>query len=42
MKKEIRKRLKVLPEFRPKITSGYLARYAALVSSADRGAVFPL
>jgi dihydroxy-acid dehydratase len=38
---EIRQRLAELPEFEPKIKSGYLARYAAMVSSADKGAVFP-
>ncbi len=38
---EIQKRLNVLPVFQPKIQSGYLARYAAIVSSADKGAVFP-
>ena len=38
---EIRQRLADLPEFEPKVKSGYLARYARLVSSADRGAVFP-
>ena len=38
---EIKKRLAELPEFEPKIKSGYLARYAAMVSSADKGAVFP-
>ena len=38
---EIRKRLAELPEFEPKIKSGYLARYATMVSSADKGAVFP-
>ncbi len=38
---EIQKRLDRLPEFEPKIKSGYLARYAAMVSSADKGAVFP-
>jgi dihydroxy-acid dehydratase len=38
---EIRKRLDSLPEFEPKIKSGYLARYATMVSSADKGAVFP-
>ena len=27
--------------FESKIKSGYLARYAAMVSSADKGAVFP-
>jgi dihydroxy-acid dehydratase len=39
--KEIRQRLAGLPKFEPKITGGYLGRYAALVSSADKGAVFP-
>ena len=38
---EIRQRLAELPEFEPKIKSGYLARYAQMVSSADKGAVFP-
>lgn len=38
---EIKKRLAALPAFRSKIQSGYLARYAAIVSSADKGAVFP-
>ena len=38
---EIQKRLDRLPEFEPKIKSGYLARYATMVSSADKGAVFP-
>jgi dihydroxy-acid dehydratase len=38
---EIRQRLAGLPEFEPKIKSGYLARYATMVSSADKGAVFP-
>jgi dihydroxy-acid dehydratase len=38
---EISKRIAKLPAFTPKITSGYLARYAAVVSSADKGAVFP-
>ena len=38
---EIRQRLADLPEFEPKIKSGYLARYATMVSSADKGAVFP-
>jgi dihydroxy-acid dehydratase len=37
---EIRQRLDALPEFEPKIKTGYLARYAQLVSSADKGAVF--
>jgi dihydroxy-acid dehydratase len=39
--KEIARRLAALPAFKPKIMTGYLARYAELVSSADRGAVFP-
>ncbi len=39
--KEIKKRLAVLPGFTSKIRTGYLARYAAIVSSADKGAVFP-
>ena len=38
---EIRQRLADLPEFEPKVKSGYLARYAQMVSSADKGAVFP-
>jgi dihydroxy-acid dehydratase len=37
---EIRKRLAELPEFEPKIKTGYLARYMQMVSSADKGAVF--
>jgi dihydroxy-acid dehydratase len=37
---EIGRRLDDLPEFEPKVKTGYLARYAQLVSSADRGAVF--
>jgi dihydroxy-acid dehydratase len=39
--KEIKQRLAALPNFEPKIKTGYLGRYAGLVSSADRGAVFP-
>ena len=38
---EIMRRLNALPEFEPKIKEGYLARYATLVSSADKGAVIP-
>jgi dihydroxy-acid dehydratase len=38
---EIQNRIGALPEFEPKVKSGYLARYAKLVSSADKGAVFP-
>ena len=37
---EIRQRLDELPEFEPKVKTGYLARYMQMVSSADRGAVF--
>jgi dihydroxy-acid dehydratase len=37
---EIRQRLDALPEFEPKVKTGYLARYAQMVSSADKGAVF--
>ncbi len=37
---EIRQRIAALPQFEPKIKTGYLARYAQMVSSADRGAVF--
>ena len=37
---QIRQRLAKLPQFEPKVKTGYLARYAQLVSSADRGAVF--
>jgi dihydroxy-acid dehydratase len=39
--KEIKQRLAALPNFTPKIKTGYLGRYAELVSSADQGAVFP-
>ena len=38
-KSEIDERLAKLPEFQPKISSGYLGRYARMVSSADTGAV---
>jgi dihydroxy-acid dehydratase len=37
---EIRKRLDELPHFESKVKTGYLARYAQMVSSADTGAVF--
>jgi dihydroxy-acid dehydratase len=37
---DIDQRIAGLAEFEPKIKSGYLARYAQMVSSADRGAVF--
>jgi dihydroxy-acid dehydratase len=36
---EIAQRLKNLPAFIPKIKSGYLARYARMVSSANTGAI---
>jgi dihydroxy-acid dehydratase len=39
---EIQTRLDRLPPFELKKKTGYLARYAAIVSSADKGAVFPL
>jgi len=38
--REIKDRLSRLPEFEPKIKSGYLKRYAEKVTSASRGAVF--
>ena len=38
--KEIAKRLSKLAEFEPRVTSGYLRRYAEKVSSASTGAVF--
>ena len=37
---EIRGRLASLPPFEPKITTGYLKRYAEKVSSASTGAIF--
>ncbi len=36
---EISSRLNLLPEFLPKIKTGYLARYAKMVSSANTGAI---
>lgn len=39
---EIKKRIAGLSDFEPKIRTGYAARYAKFVSSADKGAVFPL
>jgi len=36
---EITKRLEALPPFEQKVTSSYLRRYAALVTSANTGAV---
>jgi dihydroxy-acid dehydratase len=37
---EIEARLAALPDFQPKINSGYLKRYAQSVTSASRGAIF--
>jgi dihydroxy-acid dehydratase len=37
---ELAKRRKSLPPFKTSITSGYLARYARLVTSASTGAIF--
>ena len=37
---EIEKRLAALPKFEPKIKTGYLKRYAEVVTSASTGAVF--
>lgn len=39
---EIEKRLNELPAFKPKITSGYLGRYAKMVTSANTGAILSL
>jgi dihydroxy-acid dehydratase len=36
---EIRLRLEALPKFEPKITHGYLGRYARMVTSANTGAI---
>ncbi len=36
---EIKNRLEALPVFEPKIKKGYLARYARMVTSANKGAV---
>ena len=38
-KKELKNRLKNLPEFELKIKNGYLGRYARMVTSANRGSV---
>jgi dihydroxy-acid dehydratase len=38
---EVKRRISALPRWEPKIREGYMARYATLVSSADKGAVFP-
>jgi dihydroxy-acid dehydratase len=37
---EMARRLAALPAFEPKIKTGYLKRYARLVTSASTGAVF--
>lgn len=39
---EIQKRLNELPEFSPKIKTGYLSRYSKMVTSASKGAVLKL
>ncbi len=36
---EIKRRLKALPVFEPKVKTGYLSRYARMVSSASKGAI---
>ena len=38
--KEIEQRLNLLPPFEPKVKTGYLKRYADMVTSASTGAVF--
>jgi dihydroxy-acid dehydratase len=38
--KEIKRRLFQLPDFKPRVSTGYLLRYAERVTSAGRGAVF--
>jgi dihydroxy-acid dehydratase len=37
---ELARRRKTLKPFKPSITTGYLARYAKLVTSASTGAIF--
>ena len=39
--KELEGRISALPVFQPKVRTGWLARYAHFVSSADTGAVMP-
>ena len=39
-KEEIDKRFVQLKPFKPKITKGYLGRYAKMVTSANTGAIF--
>lgn len=36
---EIAERMKKLPPYLPKVTEGYLSRYARMVTSADKGAI---
>jgi dihydroxy-acid dehydratase len=38
--KELARRRKALKPFKPKVTRGWLGRYAQFVMSADTGAVF--
>ncbi len=40
--KELKSRLKKFKTPKPKVTSGYLARYATMVSSADEGAILKI
>jgi dihydroxy-acid dehydratase len=40
--REIEHRMKKMPEFIPKVTTGWLARYAKFVTSADKGGVLRL
>jgi len=39
---EIQKRLNQLPDFKPKIRTGYLGRYSKMVTSASKGAVLKI
>ena len=39
---EIANRLNDLPQFKPKITKGYLGRYAKMVTSANTGAILKI
>ena len=41
-KAELARRMKRLPDFEPKVTRGWLARYLLHVTSADKGAVFDM
>jgi len=38
-KAELKRRLKAVPPFEPRVKRGWLARYARFVTSADRGAI---